>query len=144
MSDQPHSAEWFGDQRDFWWNRDFLDLMARRWRLSEAGSLADVGCGLGHWSRLLYPYLRAPARLAGVDREPRWVAEAERRFRNAFPDGEPASLTFTQGEATRIPLPDNPFDVVTCQTVLMHLAKPLDGLREMLRITRPGGLIVCV
>src|ERR1039458_5904506 len=41
----PHSAEQFGPQRDFWWNRDFLDLMATRWRLREAASLADIGCG---------------------------------------------------------------------------------------------------
>ena len=82
---QPHSAEQFGPQRDFWWHQDFLDLMAARWRLREAASLADIGCGLCHWSRLLYPYLKAPARLAGVDREPRWVAQAEQRFREAAP-----------------------------------------------------------
>jgi hypothetical protein len=64
----PHSAEPFGPQRDFWWNRDFLDLMATRWRLREASSLADIGCGVCHWSRLLYPYLRESARLTGVDR----------------------------------------------------------------------------
>ena len=74
---QPHSAEQFGPQRDFWWNRDFLELMARRWRLAEATSLADIGCGRCHWSRLLYPYLRQPARLAAIDREDRWVAEGE-------------------------------------------------------------------
>ena len=45
MSDQPHSAEFFGEQRDFWWNRDFLALMATRWRLHEASSLADIGHG---------------------------------------------------------------------------------------------------
>ena len=28
MAIQPHSADQFGAQRDFWWNRDFLDLMA--------------------------------------------------------------------------------------------------------------------
>jgi ubiquinone/menaquinone biosynthesis C-methylase UbiE len=144
MSDQPHSAEWFGEQRDFWWNRDFLDLMARRWRLHEAGSLADIGCGLGHWSRLLYPYLRPPARLAGVDREPRWVAEAPEKFRRVFPNVAPELFFFHQGDATKLPLPDDSFDVVTCQTVLMHLASPLDALREMLRILRPGGLLVCV
>jgi len=144
MSDQPHSAEWFGEQRDFWWNRDFLDLMARRWRLHEAGSLADIGCGLGHWSRLLYPYLRPPARLAGVDREPRWVAEAPERFRRTFPNVAPELFSFHQGDATKLPLPDAGFDVVTCQTVLMHLASPLEALQEMLRILRPGGLLVCV
>src|SRR5208283_589827 len=84
-----HSAEQFGPQRDFWWNHDFLDLMAARWRLQEASSLADIGCGLCHWSRLLYPYLRAGARFAGVDREEHWVAEAARSFRHAFPQVRP-------------------------------------------------------
>jgi ubiquinone/menaquinone biosynthesis C-methylase UbiE len=144
MATQPHSAEQFGAQRDFWWHRDFLDLLAARWRLREAGSLADIGCGLGHWSRLLYPYLRAPARFVGVDREPRWVAEAPGSFRRAFPQVSPDRFAFVQGDATAIPLPDDSFDAVTCQTVLMHLARPLDALREMLRILRSGGLLVCV
>jgi SAM-dependent methyltransferase len=139
-----HSAAQFGPQRDFWWHPDFLDLMAARWRLRDASSLADIGCGLGHWSRLLYPYLRAPARFAGVDREPRWVAEGAQRFREAFPGVSPELLTFRQGDAAAIPLPDNAFEVVTCQTLLMHLAQPLAALLEMLRILRPGGLLVCV
>lgn len=144
MADQPHSAEQFGEQRDFWWNKDFLDLMANRWRLAEASSLADIGCGRCHWSRLLYPYLRAPARLTAVDREKQWVVEGEKEFRCAFPKVSPALLKFVQGDATAIPLPDNSFDVVTCQTVLMHLQRPLDALREMLRILKPGGLLLCV
>lgn len=144
MQSQPHSAEQFGPQRDFWWHRDFLDLMATRWRLREAASLADIGCGQGHWSRLLYPYLRAPARLTGVDREPQWVAEAAQNFRRAFPHVAPNLSTFAEGDATELPLPDDSFDVVTCQTLLMHLARPMDALREMLRILRPGGLLVCV
>lgn len=141
---QPHSAEQFGPQRDFWWHRDFLDLLATRWRLGEATSLADIGCGQGHWSRLLYPYLRAPSKLTGIDREPRWVAEAAESFRHTFPHAAPDQFTFVQGDATNIRLPDNAFDVVTCQTVLMHLARPMDALREMLRILRPGGLLICV
>jgi hypothetical protein len=56
----------------------------------------------------------------------------------------PDLLTFVQGDATQIPLPSDSFDVVTCQTLLMHLARPTDALREMLRILRPGGLLVCV
>jgi ubiquinone/menaquinone biosynthesis C-methylase UbiE len=141
---QPHSADQFGTQRDFWWHKDFLDLMAARWRLGEADSLADIGCGLCHWSRLLYPYLKAPARFAGVDREPQWVAQAECLFRAEFPNVPSDLLQFVQGDATRIPLPDESFDVVTCQTLLMHLPSPMDGLSEMVRVLRPGGLLVCV
>lgn len=40
-----HSEEWFGDYRDFWYNHDFLELMARRWKLDKVDSLLDVGCG---------------------------------------------------------------------------------------------------
>lgn len=144
MKTQPHSADQFGPQRDFWWHRDFLDLMAARWRLREAASLADIGCGQGHWSRLLYPYLKPPARLTGVDREPRWVAEAAQNFRRAFPNVDPDQFAFVPGDAARIPLPDDSFDVVTCQTLLLHLAQPREALREMLRVLRPGGLLLCV
>ena len=30
-----HSEEYFGDFRDYWYNRDFLELMAKRWELGE-------------------------------------------------------------------------------------------------------------
>jgi SAM-dependent methyltransferase len=72
------------------------------------------------------------------------VAEAAQNFRAAFPHVSPDLLNFAQGDAAKIPIPDDSFDVVTCQTVLMHLARPLEALREMLRILRPGGLLVCV
>lgn len=53
-------------------------------------------------------------------------------------------ISFHEGDATELPLGDDSFDVVTCQTLLMHLAQPLNALRDMLRILRPGGLLVCV
>lgn len=140
---EPHSAANFGPQRDHWWNPDFLELMVRRWRLAEAESLADIGCGVGHWTRLLYPHCRPGARYAGVDREPRWVAESEVRFRQAFPDVPAGRATFHQADAVALPLPSDSFDVVTCQTLLMHLARPDEALREMRRILKPGGLLIC-
>jgi SAM-dependent methyltransferase len=143
VSNAPHSSEHFGEQRDFWWHKDFLDLMARRWKLAEASSLADIGCGLCHWSRLLYPYLREPARLAAIDREKDWVARGRETFRNAFPEVSPELLNFAIGDATSIPLLDESFEVVTCQTVLMHLEDPRKALREMVRILRPGGVLIC-
>ncbi|MGA2248761.1 MAG: methyltransferase domain-containing protein [Verrucomicrobiota bacterium] len=52
--------------------------------------------------------------------------------------------SYRQGEADKLPLDDASFDVFRCQTELMDLAQPLDALHEMLRILRPGGLVVCV
>ncbi len=61
-----HSEEYFSEYRDHWWNKDFLELMARRWNLDSYSSLLDVGCGEFHWSRLLAPFLDSPD-IVGVD-----------------------------------------------------------------------------
>lgn len=74
-----HSAEYFGDSRDGWGNRDFLELMARRWRLGAVGEVLDVGSGVGHWGMLLASVLPADARVTGIDREPGWVEQASSR-----------------------------------------------------------------
>jgi SAM-dependent methyltransferase len=59
---------------------------------------------------------------------------------------ETAGLThrfrYQVGRAEELPFEDNSFDLVTCQTVLMHLRDPAAALREMIRVTRPGGLIL--
>ena len=141
---EPHSAAQFGEQRDFWWHRDFLDLMASRWKLADANSMADIGCGLGHWSRLLYRHLKAPASLVGVDRESRWVSQAFEFFKRDYPEASPDRVNFVQGDAYSLPLPSDEFDVATCQTLLMHLKHPELALNEMRRIAKPGGLVICV
>ena len=45
-TEDSHSAEYFGDTRDFWWNADFLRLMARRLSFDRVGDVLDVGCGV--------------------------------------------------------------------------------------------------
>ena len=134
----PHSAEYFGETRDHWWNADFVALMARRWDLGAVSSALDVGAGLGHWGRLLLPHLRPDARLAGIDREPAWVAGARARAAAA---GLGSRAEYLLAAAERLPFPDAAFDLVTCQTVLMHVPDVESVLREMLRVLRPGGLL---
>lgn len=128
-----------GDWRDTWWNADFLELMARRWRLSEARRVLDVGCGVGHWGRALLPYLAPGATLDGVDREPEFAQKASLR---AAELGLADRVRYQASTAERLPFDDGTFDVVTCQTVLMHLPDVPAALREMKRVLVPGGLVV--
>lgn len=46
-------------------------------------------------------------------------------------------------DAYHLPLPSNCSNVTMCQTMLMHMGRPEDALAEMIRITRPGGTVMC-
>jgi SAM-dependent methyltransferase len=134
-----HSAEYFGDTRDHWWNVDFLQLMARRWQLEGVRDVLDVGSGVGHWGRLLASVLGEGVRVTGIEREPRWVEVASERARAR---GLGERFSYRVGEATRLPFADDTFDLTTCQTLLIHLREPSVALAEMLRVTKPGGRVI--
>ncbi len=53
-------------------------------------------------------------------------------------------LPFTAGDGTKLPFGDDTFDAVTISFGLRNIVDPAAGLREMRRVTRPGGrLVVC-
>src|SRR6266568_7607996 len=74
-----HSAEHFGDTRNYWWNLDFLELIGKRLSLDRVQDVLDVGSGVGHWGQLLANVLPHTARVQGVDRDPLWVEKASGR-----------------------------------------------------------------
>jgi ubiquinone/menaquinone biosynthesis C-methylase UbiE len=136
-----HSEEQFTEERNHWFNPDFLDLMARRWDLNEYSTLLDVGAGLCHWSKLLVPYLKPQRHVTAIDNDAKWAqgnAEIVRFF-----DKHQASVAFQKGDAHALPFADNSFDVVTCQTVLIHLKNPNLALKEMMRVVKKGGIVIC-
>lgn len=134
-----HSAEYFGDTRDYWWNPDFLELMGRRLSLDRVRDVLDVGCGIGHWGQLLANMLSPDARVQGVDRDPLWVEKAIAR---ASAHGLVGRFSYQVSAAERLPFADASFDLVTCQTVLIHMLDPGAAVDEMVRVARPGGLIL--
>ena len=82
-----HSEEYFGDFRDFWYNFDFLELMAKRWELGNVRTLLDVGCGQCHWTRLVSAFLGKGSRVTAVDSDPKWAQEND-NLREFFSENE--------------------------------------------------------
>ncbi len=134
-----HSAEYFGETRDHWWNIDYLELIGRRLALERARDVLDVGCGVGHWGQLLARVLPSGARVQGVDRDPFWVERATER---ATARGLADRFSYRVGVAEQLPFADASFDLVTCQTVLIHSPDPGVAVDEMIRVARPGGLVL--
>jgi ubiquinone/menaquinone biosynthesis C-methylase UbiE len=103
-----HSADYFGPERDFWWNRDYLGLVAARLELGSVRSVLDVGCGVGHWGRALASILPLEATIVGVDRERESVARAARL---AEARGLGRRLRYVQGAAEELRFKDGSFDL---------------------------------
>lgn len=120
---------------------DVLSLgQTRTWRravtraldLAPGQRVLDLAAGTGTSTA---PMARAGARAVACDFSPGMLAEGRRRQ----PD-----LPFVAGDATRLPFADATFDAVTISFGLRNVVDPDAGLREMLRVTRPGGrLVVC-
>jgi SAM-dependent methyltransferase len=145
MVEEPHSHRYFTDARDHWWHDDYIGLLATRLRVREARAVLDVGTGQGHFARAWARHFSPGFALTGVDREARSLAVARERCA-AFKvehaiDG---SFAFVEGAVEQLPFADDSFDMVLCQTLLIHVADPRAAFDEMVRVTRPGGLVLAV
>jgi SAM-dependent methyltransferase len=99
-------------------------------------SVLDVACGTGVVARTVADLQGGDGRVVGVDLNEGMLAVA-RRVR---PD-----LEWRPGDVAALPFPDRSFDVVLCQMALMFFPDRTAALREMARVTRPGGTVaLCV
>jgi SAM-dependent methyltransferase len=148
MTDETNRADWadekhrriIEEQRRFLWTPAQLERLAAWIGLRPGMTLADVGCGYGYIGRTYLPYISPGGRVVGVDIEAPLVEEAQRR---AAAEGVGDRCTFLTGDACHLPLPAASADVAYCQTLLMHLATPEECLAELVRVTKPGGVVVC-
>jgi len=97
-------------------------------RLSSVERLVDVGCGVGDLFRALGPHVRS---YLGVD-----LVQYER-----FPSA--ANVQFIAANLnSRIPLEPESGDVVASIETIEHLENPRAFMRDLVRIVRPGGLVL--
>jgi demethylmenaquinone methyltransferase / 2-methoxy-6-polyprenyl-1,4-benzoquinol methylase len=101
--------------------------------LQAGGSALDVACGSGKLTAELAKVAGREGRVVGLDFSPRMLEVARR----AHP-----KIEFTEGDALDLPYADGTFDATTIAFGLRNLSDPVRGLREMLRVLKPGGRAV--
>jgi demethylmenaquinone methyltransferase/2-methoxy-6-polyprenyl-1,4-benzoquinol methylase len=118
----------------------------RRWRgavrkaldLRDGELVLDLAAGTGSSS---VPFTETGARCVACDFSLGMLRVGTRRNGGRAPEG---TLGFVAGDALRLPFADGSFDAVTISFGLRNVADTGQALREMLRVTRPGGrLLVC-
>ena len=116
---------------------DYADFLLPH--LDDAFRLLDVGCGQGTIT------LGLAERVAHIDA----VDPAEEAFADArryAAEHEIKNVEFRVGSVYGLDFPDDHFDACLCHSMLETLDRPLDGLTELKRILKPGGVlgVACV
>jgi demethylmenaquinone methyltransferase / 2-methoxy-6-polyprenyl-1,4-benzoquinol methylase len=122
------------------WKHRLVEL-AEGERKAESGKhrdVLDLCCGTGDIAML---FAESGARVTGVDFTEEMLRVAAARKRRGSAGASP-SPDWVRADALRLPFEDNSFDVVSVGYGLRNLADIELGLREILRVLRPGGKFV--
>lgn len=107
-------------------------------RIAPGWRVVEVGSGSGVVARDVATLVGPRGHVTGIDRSRVLLAAARRRAREEQLDRR---LDFRLGDAVALPLRSGRFDCALAVTVLLHVARPGAMLRELVRVTRPGGLV---
>lgn len=136
MSDAAKESWGSGSAYELWvgrWSRliaaEFIDWLA----VSSGQVWGDVGCGTGALVECILGS-SDPANVLGVDRSEAYISEARKRVRDS-------RARFEMGDACALPWASATCDVTVSGLVLNFVADSDAMVREMVRVTRPGGRV---
>jgi SAM-dependent methyltransferase len=113
------------------WTRAVRNQLYRRVNLLRAERVLDVGCGTGVITEEMAT--RCKGQVIGVDVDAAMIA---------FVQNKGSQAEYRVGDAHQLDFPDDHFDVVACHFLLMWVGDPALVVREMARVTRPGGAVL--
>jgi SAM-dependent methyltransferase len=118
----------FARYSQYWWSNRFYAMLARRYA-PEGGRLLEIGSGLGH----LVAQLEDRFQTYGMDLN-HWAVKASLPV---------IGRTHLQtASAQELPFADSSFNVVIIKHIVEHLPDPARAIREIGRVTAPGGVLI--
>ncbi len=125
--------------REQWWDTEFSAFLQDTLRPRPGNRILDVGCGDGTAELSLGRLRISQLALFAIDRNLQRVARtaAEGRSHNY-------RLHLAGADVTRLPFRTGVFDATFCVAVLQHVNDLALAVRELARVTRPGGRVLAV
>jgi SAM-dependent methyltransferase len=115
------------------WSRRLAPLLVKFASIAEGSSVLDVGSGTGALAFALAEAMPS-VRVTGVDPSGAYVRDAQARI-----PGD--RVQFLVGDAQALHLPDTSFDATLSLLAINFIPDPVKALREMIRVTRSGGIV---
>ncbi len=119
---------------DFYWRR----ILARKVREFAPGEIVDLATGSGDVAFKLRDTIGKDTPVTGLDFCEPMLDEARRKKEE---NADYADIEFRFGDCMQLPLEDNSADAVTISFGVRNFEDRQKGLREILRVLRPGGCL---
>ncbi|ANX12705.1 bifunctional demethylmenaquinone methyltransferase/2-methoxy-6-polyprenyl-1,4-benzoquinol methylase [Fictibacillus arsenicus] len=118
------------------WRNDTM----KRISVKPGDNCLDVCCGTGEWTFALAEAAGKSGHVTGLDfSENMLKVGREKLKKRSLPQ-----VAFVHGNAMELPFGDNTFDVVTIGFGLRNVPDYFQALKEMARVVKPGGRVVCL
>jgi SAM-dependent methyltransferase len=114
------------------WSRRLAPLFVEFAQVGPDDLVLDVGSGTGALSLAVSAI--TSARVTGIERSAAYVRYAQEHAENE-------RVRFEVGDAMALPFADNTFDRALSMLVLNFVPEPAVALDQMIRVTRPGGVV---
>ncbi|MCY9016506.1 demethylmenaquinone methyltransferase [Priestia megaterium] len=123
-------------QRHKAWRKDTM----KRMNVQKGTKALDVCCGTADWTLAMAEAVGETGEAVGLDFSQNMLKIGEEKVKNS----SFSNITLLHGNAMELPFEDNSFDYVTIGFGLRNVPDYLQVLKEMQRVVKPGGKVVCL
>lgn len=123
-------------QRHVAWRKDTM----KRMDVQKGATALDVCCGTGDWTISMAEAVGSTGKVVGLDFSENMLSIGKEKVKNLSLQ----NIELIHGNAMALPFEDNSFDYVTIGFGLRNVPDYFQVLKEMHRVVKPGGKVVCL
>ncbi len=118
------------------WRKDTMERM----QVVPGSQALDICCGTGDWTLQMAEAVGENGFVHGLDFSENMLSVGKKKMREHFVK----NVKLVHGDAMELPFEDNTFDYITIGFGLRNVRDYMTVLKEMYRVAKPGGKVVCL